>query len=79
MTIFILFLLACLALQEAVNWWRGEPEVRVRMGEPGFDMSKAELHVGSTHAVAECGCDFVDNKVMKPCKAHEMLRRVSND
>lgn len=79
MIMVILFVLACLVLQECVNAVRGKPKRRVRMGEPGFDINKAEITVGETHAVAQCGCDLVGNKIMVPCEAHKVLKSISND
>lgn len=32
-----------------------------------------KLHVGSLHAVAHCGCDMVDGKVIVLCAHHRRL------
>lgn len=70
MIVFILFVVACLAFQELVNALRGtkKPKVRIAKWE-NFNM----------RSVAECGCDLLNGKVVNPCKAHEILRRVVND
>lgn len=84
------FILLCIIWQEIKDAFRGEkkPTVRMKTKVVGSDqrddelrefLKHGELTVGDYHAKAECGCEIVGNKVVKPCTAHEILRKASNE
>jgi hypothetical protein len=57
----ILFVAACLVWQAIKNAVCGKKRPTVSLG------------VGGTRAVAMCGCNVVDNKVVAPCSAHKAM------
>lgn len=63
----ILFVAACLVWQAIKNAVRGPRKPVVRLG------GDLTVRVGSVHAVAACGCDTMDNKVVKACAAHRLM------
>lgn len=67
----ILFVVACLAWQAVKNAMRGGPRPTVRLKE-----EYPALGVGEVHAVARCGCDTVNNKVVRPCEAHKAMMEI---
>lgn len=84
------FILLCIIWQEIKDAFRGEQKPIVKMSTKvvGTDqrdnelrdfLKGAELRVGDLHAIAECGCEIVGKKVVKPCAAHEIIRRTSNE
>jgi hypothetical protein len=57
----ILFVAACLIWQGIKNQLHGKKRPTV------------SLAGGEIHAVAMCGCDTVENKVVRPCSAHKAM------
>lgn len=59
----ILFVMACFAWQAIKNAVRG-PKI------PTVSLRKEKI------TKAKCGCTLVDDGVIKPCEAHELLLKI---